>query len=186
MQDNRDILLDKFFSGELTAEEQLQFEKLLTEDAAFRNEVEAHRDVIGGIEKYGDQFMRAELASVYNEVKNDLPEYKPAKAKTNWWKIVKWLLVASIAGVALFVYLVKQKKITVSKEVETTILKQENRLKEFKETLPSIIQSDTVITIETVYHTIKTSKVNIGDTVTVYGESELKSFTIEHEVMPTK
>jgi hypothetical protein len=180
MQDNREILIDKFFSNELSADEQLQFEQLLRNDAGFRSEVELHADLLGGIKKYGKTFLKAELADVYKEVKPEIKSYKPSSGGSGLWNIVKWFLLATVAGTAAFIYLAINNKVPVGEAIKTEMKAQQKKIeKSFKETIPELIRRDTIITVETVYHTIRSNKVRAGDTITVYGESQLKKMTTE-------
>jgi hypothetical protein len=184
MEEDKHILIEKFFSNELSAEEKLQFEKLLAEDAAFRDEVLLQRDVLGGIGKYGEDLMKAEIAAIGMEAKGTLQDYKPDKGGGGFGKILGLIVfVAAIAGLYLF-YTGKinheQEELPVNeiKNVEKTPVAPAPSQAPSKPQKRIITRPtrDTIVRMETIYHTITTNDPGIGDTTVFYSKEELKNF----------
>ncbi|MFN8286971.1 MAG: hypothetical protein U0V74_09480 [Chitinophagales bacterium] len=157
LEEEKHILIERFFNGELSANEVEQFRTLLQTDAAFRAEVEVHQEVIKGIQATGNKMMHAELKEIQAEVKGQMRDYKPGNS--GGFNLLKWLLgIAVVAGAAYGLY--KSNKLPSSaKELEQKIMHYDSTVNK--------AQSP-----DTVYHTIHTSKVQQGDTVVTYNWKE--------------
>jgi hypothetical protein len=180
MDESKEILIEKFFNNVLNAEEQRQFNKLLLEDAAFKEEVKLQKQVIRGIEHYGEDLLRAEILAVQRGAKNNLHDYKPPKGGNFLWKLLGWVVfVGAIWLAANFILFGNEGgPIWPQKhehhESQKSEIEQMEARKQFKETLPGLIKRDTIIRMETIYHTFKTRHITRRDTVVVYDESGFK------------
>ncbi|HLP51950.1 MAG TPA: hypothetical protein VK154_13770 [Chitinophagales bacterium] len=186
MDDNNSILIDKYLSNQLTAEELLQFEKRMQDDAAFKAEVELHKDVVGGISNYGRNLMRAEIAATGIAAKSNLDNYKPSKGGGSWgWTLLKGVIFLAALGGVGFPLLVHNDKIEVDPHIKSEIeqmIKSEGGFSN-PSTAPS--QQQPTIRMETIYHTIKTKSVKAGDTVIITSEEEYKEY-LERQEKETK
>lgn len=162
------ILIDKFFSGELTAEETQQFKDLLHADATFRTEVELQQQVINGIGVFGAAQLKTELQDIHKEAQADLQNYKPsAGGGSGLLSAIKWLVTLGALGAAGY-YGYNYYK-THTHEIH-------QQLKSMEEvgisSPPQPAGSGGYIKRDTVWHTIK---VKGADTV-IYGEKELEEY----------
>ena len=99
LSEEQHILIDKFFNGELTAEETQQFKDLLHGDATFRAEVELQQQVINGIGVFGAAQLKTELQDIHKEVQADLQSYKPSTGDgSGLLSAVKWLVTLGALG----------------------------------------------------------------------------------------
>lgn len=182
MDDNNSILIDRYLSNQLSAEELLQFEKRMQDDAAFKAEVELHRDIVEGIGSYGKSMMRAEIAAAGIEAKGSLGNYKPSNGGGNWlWSLTKWLVFLGAVGGVAFALLVHNKKIKVDPHTESEIEQVFKKVESFDHPVPVPSQPGTIIRMETIYHTIKTKTVKPGDTVIITSEEEYKEYLERQE-----
>lgn len=176
MDSNNHILIDRYLNGELGPEELLLFEKQLAADEQLRAETELHKQVLEGIDSYGANLLRAEIAAIGVQVKTGdlLDKYQPAKGGGSWfWSVLKWLGLAGIIGAGVYVYQtpeLKERIVPDKAEIESVIERIENPT---EQTIPVTTRGDTMIRIETVYHTIKVKNVKPGDTVIVTSKEQL-------------
>lgn len=186
MQHNREILIEKFFEKALSAEEQQQFDKLLREDAAFKEEVELHGQVVAGIKKYGDDNLRLELAAIHAEVKGEMEGYEPTNGGGNGLWILSQLIIAICSlTIGASYFITPEGKLEVNiPAIEKRQIEQNPGKGVFTDSVT--IERETYVRIETVYHTIQSSDVLPGDTITFYNESDLKKFKEEHEIRKTQ
>lgn len=187
MDDSNSILIDRYLSNQLTADELLQFEKRLQHDAAFKAEVELHKHIVGGINDYGKNLMRAEIAAAGIEAKSNLENYKPSKGGGSWlWSLIKWVVGIGVVGCIAIAVLLQNKEIAIDPDSDESEIEQVLKgLGEFKNSSFSPAQNDTFIRMETIYHTIKTKSVRPGDTVIITSEEEYKEY-LERQEKETK
>lgn len=166
LSEEQHILIDKFFSGELTAEETQQFQELLRGDVAFRSEVELQQQVIQGIGAYGAKQLKAELQDIHQEVKDGLQNYKPSAGGGGLLSAIKWLIALGALGAAGYFgynYYTQHKQ-----EIH-------QQIKEIDQvgqpTMPPSSPSGT-IKRDTVWHTIKA----VGKDTVIYGEKEMQEY----------
>ncbi len=179
MDENNSILIDRYLSNQLTSEEHIQFENRMHNDASFRAEVELHINVLAGIDDFGKNAMRAEIAAAVALAKagGALNAYKPAKnGGGNWfWNILQWLIVAGIVGTGVYIYTHPQKQQEIMQPVQSEIEQVKSSTKKRIKN-PTIIRRDTVIRMETIYHVIKTKVNSRGES-----ESTITNGLIETE-----
>lgn len=169
LSEEQHILIDRFFSGELTAEEAQQFQQLLNEDALFRSEVELQQQVIQGISAFGAKELKGELAAIHKEVKADINNYKPGQGGgSSVWSAVKLVVTLGAIGAAgYFGY----KYYTENKQEIHEQIKQMDEAVQPQASPSAPAQYE--VRRDTVWHTIKS--VSRKDTV-LYGEEALKEY----------
>jgi|GEM_PF-4565189 len=170
LSNDDEILIEKFFDGEITTEELLLFKLRISEDAEFKQAVELQQAAVTGIGLFGKQALKAELTDIHNEVKGDLKKYKPGKGGASIiGTVIKWLVALAILAAAYYAYLYFQ----------------EHNLPAAVKQLPDIIEKDQTPSRDTVYHTIKTHTTVKRDTV-IYGEENMKKYLEENKnAVPT-
>lgn len=176
-----EILIDKFFDGEITTEELLLFKTRMREDAEFKQAVELQQAAITGIGLFGKQALKAELTDIHNEVKGGLKKYKPGKdGGSIIITLIKWLIalgiIAACGWYALQHY--GEGGFNFSKhklqELKRSIIEEEESNKGFA---PA--------NTDTIYHTIKTHTTIKRDTV-IYGEENMKKYLEENSIEQTR
>lgn len=98
MIDKEDLII-RHFSGELTKEEEVKFNSLLESDTDFKEQVEFESDLQKAIIKSKNKDLKAKLVSLENDLKNK--QVNKPKSKINVWKIaasIALLIVASWFG----------------------------------------------------------------------------------------
>lgn len=179
MDSNNHILIDRYLNGELGPDELLQFEQQLATDEQLRAETELHRQVIAGIDTYGANLLRAEIAAIGVQAKAGdlLQSYKPSKGGgSSFWWVLKWLGLAGIIGAGVYIYQtpkLREQIVPDKAEIESVIERIENPA---GQTIPITTRGDTLIRIETVYHTIKVKSVKRGDTVVITSKEQLDEY----------
>lgn len=175
LSEEQHILIDKFFSEELTAEEAQQFQNLLRDDVMFRSEVELQQQVILGIGAYGAQELKAELSSIHSEVKGEVKEYKPRQggSGSSVWSAVKLIVTLGALGAAGYFgykYYTEHKQ-----EIHEQVKQMDKGLQPPAQGIEGYERRDTV------WHTIKS--VSRKDTV-LYGEEALKEYMNAQPTQP--
>lgn len=74
------ILLERYFENELTGEEQTAFNRRLEEDAAFAKAFHAEKELMDGIEAFGNEQLRKQLEHIYLEETGQVPVPENAEA----------------------------------------------------------------------------------------------------------
>jgi hypothetical protein len=169
----KEILIEKLFTGNLSDAERNVFEKYLSEDADFREEVKAQRLLVQGINNHGRALMRAELAGIYAGVKPDIEQqnYKPKHSSSIIGKIIKWLVQLGIVSGAAFLLYQHRAAFHIPEDVNSV----------------PVLTTDTVIRkerrvvhgthIDTIWHTkhVRSATGKKGDTVGIeYGKPHIK------------
>lgn len=161
LEEEKQLLIERFFNGELSPEESELFKSLLAKEDGFRAEVELQRTLIGGIKMEGNKLMREELKQIHAEVKGQMKNYQPL-GSSGFGKFFKWLLGAGIIGGT--VYFIINNKASLSTE------SFKEKLEQYDSTLKGTAPSGT----DTVYHTIRTNKVAKGDTIITYSVKQAR------------
>lgn len=91
MNDESLELMERYFSGELTAEERAAFDERLAADAAFRQEMEAYRKTIRLVRLEGRKALRSRLAAQGRLL--DAEKKSPSRHR-RWWAGLTVLLLA--------------------------------------------------------------------------------------------
>lgn len=157
------ILIDKFFSDELSAEETQQFQELLRDDV-FRTEVELQQQIVNGISVFGAKELKTELAAIHNEVNGEINNYKPSQgAGGGAWSAIKLIIAAGAIGAAAYF---GYKYYTENKE------QIHHKLEELDKVGQPPAQPSGTVRHDTVWHTIKTVR---KDTV-IYGDEAMKEY----------
>ncbi len=105
-----DELIEKYFEQQLTEEEQKTFDQRLANDEDFAHAFQVEKDVMEGLETLGNQQLRTDLKTIYQEeivqskekaTTSNSATIKPISGNRRWWMIA----AATIAGLALFSWL---------------------------------------------------------------------------------
>lgn len=169
LSEEQHILIDKFFSGELTAEETQQFKDLLHGDATFRAEVELQQQVINGIGVFGAAQLKTELQDIHKEVQADLQSYKPSTGGgSGLLSAIKWLVTLGALGAAGYYGYNYYKAHTHEIHQQLEQLDQVGQ-----PPAPSAPPNGvSYVRRDTVWHTIKVT----GTDTVIYGEKELEGY----------
>lgn len=161
LEEEKQLLIERFFNGELTHEESELFKSLLEKEEGFRAEVELQRTLITGIRKEGNKLMREELKQIHAEVKGQMKDYRPPHS-SGFGKFFKWLLGAGIIGGTVY-FIINNKALFPTEGFK-------EKLEHYDSTLKGTEPSAT----DTVYHTIRTNKVAKGDTIITYSVKQTR------------
>ncbi|MDB5281533.1 MAG: hypothetical protein JWO06_608 [Bacteroidota bacterium] len=156
LSEDKTILIEKFLNGEASDTERSAFEKLLTEDAEFREEVKLQRSIVKGINMHGKELLKKELAGIFMEVQPDLngQKYKP-KSGNAVTKFLKWIVPAGIIGAGAF-YLIHQNTLQPPAPVQPTETVQPQPAKKIRK--PHMVPTSTTDTVWNIHLHIKGQK----------------------------
>lgn len=108
-------IIERYFGGELSAEEVAVFEKRLAEDPAFFKTFQQEKELMRGIEEFGNQQLRKQLDVIHLEETGqvDIPDVKEPPTHFDPFEVPKadgkvvgmkrryWWLAAAVLGVGM-------------------------------------------------------------------------------------
>ena len=126
MNEDLDILFDRYLSNELSEAERISCDERLANDMEFSKAFELHQLVIAGIQQHAQSDIRSELSTIYNNNKpqTDNQTYQPSIKGFNWVSfLIRTVIVLFLLSLLyVVVSIVTHKTIIKNKWIETYTL----------------------------------------------------------------
>ena len=92
-------LIDRYFEGDLNEKELQRFNEYMGHDSDFADAIALEKDLIAGIETFGNQKLKAELQAIHEEEIGNLPQLQAKnEAKVvRMRRFSQWAIAASLA-----------------------------------------------------------------------------------------
>ena len=177
MNEDLDILFDRYLSNELSEAEKNSFDERLADDIEFSKAFELHQLIIAGIQLHAQSDIKSELSSIYNNNKPQIDNqpYQPTIKGFNWFSFLFRSVIVLFLLSLLYVVIsiVTHKTIIKNKWIETKISWIDTTTKKL------FIQH-----VDTVYYYNTSTEVASGDTITTFPDKQIiqsngKSDTIQ-------
>ncbi|HHM20711.1 MAG TPA: tetratricopeptide repeat protein [Bacteroidetes bacterium] len=97
MDNNLTHLVERFFDNELNAEERKNFIRQLSEDPALAAAFEKEKELIEGIEAYGNRQLRQQLQTIHTEEIRNQEGRVVRLGRRKWWWAAAVLLLGLVA-----------------------------------------------------------------------------------------
>lgn len=166
MNEEFDILFDRYLSNELSEADKKSFDERLASDMEFSKAFELHQLVIAGIQLHAQSDIKSELSSIYN---NNIPQidnqnYQPTIKGFNWFSfLIRTVIVLFLLSFFyVVVSIVTHKTIIKNKWIETKISWFDSSSRKL------FIQH-----VDTVYYYNSSTEVAPGDTITTFPDKQI-------------
>ncbi len=113
--ENIERIID-YLNGDMTPPQYLVFETLISKDAALAAQVEEMRTILGGVEKYGDDRVKMQINAIDKNLQaahffeSNITSIKPTQLSFIRTNTFRWLMAASVVGIALMTWFIYQSK----------------------------------------------------------------------------
>ena len=166
MNEELDILFDRYLSNELSEAEKKSFDERLADDMEFSKAFELHQLVIAGIQLHAQSDIRSELSTIYNNNKPqiDNQNYQPTIKGFNWFSFLfrSVIVLFLLSLLYVVVSIVTHKTIIKNKWIETKISWIDTSSRKL------FIQH-----VDTVYYYNTSTEVAPGDTITTFPDKKI-------------
>ena len=168
LDEEKYILIERFFNNELSDAERVTFEQLLGSDIAFREEVKLQRSIIEGVEAHGKEELKKELAAIYLAAKPEInaKRYKPKSQQHFFSRLFKRFFFTVLAGALAWVVFENRAFISHKLGFSEGINREE--INGSEEAAPGYSPANR----DTVWHTIHVHGGIRRDTINVYSSQE--------------
>ena len=168
-----DILIIRYLNEDMTTEEKAVFEKRMSNDEALKASVEEYKTISKGINVFAKNEMKADLILAQSAMlkSNTFKDYKPSINGGGFSFLgftVKLILLSLVVTAGLFYF----DKINYEHEYIDVV---KDKMEEIEEQFKIEMRQDTI------WKTVRSTKIQSSDTVFIHNQSELDSFYNEIE-----
>ena len=181
LDEEKYILIERFFSNELSEAERSTFERLLATDTEFGDEVKLQRLIVGGIKAHGKDELKKELAAIYLAAKPEIEKqhYRP-KARANLvGRILRWIFGAGAIGAIVYLALQYKDKLPVNMLLPKSEVEQKQNVSPGMSPQTRPGASVRSVHRDTIWHFVHMSGGKRIDTLDVHGNQEAVE-TLKH------
>ncbi len=165
-----DILILRYLSNDLNAEEKAVFEKRMSSDESIQKAVNTYATIEKGINIYAKSELKLKLQKTHSLLENtkSFKNYKPSIKPGGGFSVTGFIMKIFLVLVVVTVVLIYFDKMPIEHPF----------LKEVKQKLDNIKIQKQVLVKDTIWHTIKSTKMT-KDTVYISTQEEMDAFQKE-------
>ena len=162
-----DILIMRYLNNDLNTEEKAVFEKRMSSDESLQETVKTFSVIEKGINVYAKSQLKIDLQNTHKKLEdaksfsNYKPSIKPSGGFSLTGFIIKTILVLAVASAGLIYF----DKMPIKHPF----------IKDVKQKMDEIVIQKQVVTTDTIWHTVKSSRMT-SDTVYISTQEEMDAF----------